>query len=74
MSEGQKFCTECGKPATPGSEFCLFCDAPLEEEDDFTFDTKPTQAAKKKCPICGGPLRFIQRQFRYYCDACQKMV
>ena len=29
-SAGPKFCSQCGKPVTPGSKFCGECGAPLQ--------------------------------------------
>lgn len=36
--------------------------------------TQQPRATAQKCPICGGPLRYIQQYQRWWCDKDRKYV
>lgn len=41
---------------------------------DPTVSRKKSAVSKKRCPNCGGPMRFVPQYGEWYCDQCKKYL
>jgi len=66
ISEGHKFCPECGKPTAPPKVKCVKCGCELNEKMKFCPECGAPQAVESTCPKCGSKVKAGSK----FCPEC----